>query len=94
MFYDNTIFGNYIYIHYLLNFIYNKDKNTLKIIFIKQFNHKIDMKDLVLQNKYKKSLVVDKNQYVQLNKKLDSFHVVLFILNIKSITKIIYNLYV
>lgn len=92
MFYDNTIFENYIY--YLLNFIYNKDKNTLKIIFIKQFNHKIDMKDLVLQNKYKKSLVVDKNQYVQLNKKLDSFHVVLFILNIKSITKIIYNLYV
>lgn len=89
-----TQYSEIIYIHYLLNFIYNKDKNTLKIIFIKQFNHKIDMKDLVLQNKYKKSLVVDKNQYVQLNKKLDSFHVVLFILNIKSITKIIYNLYV
>lgn len=34
------------------------------------------MNDLVLQNKYKKSLVADTNQYVQLNKKLDSFHVV------------------
>lgn len=40
------------------------------------------MNDLVLQNKYKKSLLVEKNQYVQLNKKLDSIHVVLFILNI------------
>lgn len=41
------------------------------------------MNDLVLQNKYKKSVVVDKNQLLYtIKQKLDSFHVVLFILNI------------